>query len=260
MSSASRGRGGRNPRDMPRDQQVSRKVSWLLRHGAEKEGLKLAKGGWVNVQEALDTPSLRKLNITFQELKDIVATNDKQRFSLIPATSLPSGSSTPVPSTIPEETDQQSDSPSDYLIRANQGHSLAVDATDLLTPITVEAGNVPSVCVHGTNDAAWKLILQSGGLRKMGRNHVHFAAGLPSSFTKPPASDSPEAAQPPVISGMRNSSTVLIYVDVRKALDAGIKFWKSENGVILTEGNEKGVLEAKFFEKVKAGEGDEERV
>ena len=47
------GRGGRNPRDMPRDVQVSRKVSWLLRHGAEQEGLKLGKGGYVGVAEAV---------------------------------------------------------------------------------------------------------------------------------------------------------------------------------------------------------------
>ena len=47
------GRGGRNPRDMPRDQQVSRKVSWLLRHGAGQEGLKLGKGGYVGVQDAV---------------------------------------------------------------------------------------------------------------------------------------------------------------------------------------------------------------
>lgn len=47
------GRGGRNPKDMPREQQVSRKVSWLLRHGAESEGLKLGKGGYVNVGDAV---------------------------------------------------------------------------------------------------------------------------------------------------------------------------------------------------------------
>jgi 2'-phosphotransferase len=52
MSSAGR-RGGRNPKDLPRDQQVSRKVSWLLRHGAGQEGLTLGKGGYVNVGDAV---------------------------------------------------------------------------------------------------------------------------------------------------------------------------------------------------------------
>lgn len=50
--------------------------------------------------------------------------------------------------------------------------------------------------------------------------------------------------------GMRTSSRILIYVDVAKALDAGIKFWLSDNGVVLTEGNDDGHLPVEFFEKV----------
>lgn len=59
--------------------------------------------------------------------------------------------------------------------------------------------------------------------------------------------------QPPVISGMRNTSRVLIYVDLRKALAAGVPFWRSANGVVLTEGDgEKGgVLGLEFFERVE---------
>jgi 2'-phosphotransferase len=49
---------------------------------------------------------------------------------------------------------------------------------------------------------------------------------------------------------MRHSAKILIYIDVQKALDAGIKFWLSENGVVLTEGDERGFLMQKFFEKV----------
>ena len=43
-----RGRGRDN---LPRNVQISKKLSWLLRHGAEKEGIKLGAGGYVNVQE-----------------------------------------------------------------------------------------------------------------------------------------------------------------------------------------------------------------
>jgi len=53
MARGGRGGGNRNPANQPRDVQVSRKVSWLLRHGASQEGLKLGKGGYVNVQEAV---------------------------------------------------------------------------------------------------------------------------------------------------------------------------------------------------------------
>lgn len=50
--------------------------------------------------------------------------------------------------------------------------------------------------------------------------------------------------------GMRTSSQVLIYIDVPKALEAGIKFWLSDNGVVLTEGDVQGLLSKKFFSKV----------
>ncbi len=38
---------------MPRSVQVSKKLSWLLRHGAEKEGLKLDKSGYASVQDVV---------------------------------------------------------------------------------------------------------------------------------------------------------------------------------------------------------------
>lgn len=46
-----RGRGGGGP--VSREVMLSKKLSWLLRHGAEKEGLKLGHGGYVNLQEVV---------------------------------------------------------------------------------------------------------------------------------------------------------------------------------------------------------------
>jgi RNA:NAD 2'-phosphotransferase (TPT1/KptA family) len=53
MGRGGHGGGSRNPANQSRDVQVSRKISWLLRHGAQSEGLKLGKGGYVNVQDAV---------------------------------------------------------------------------------------------------------------------------------------------------------------------------------------------------------------
>ena len=99
----------------------------------------------------------------------------------------------------------------------------------------------------------------------MGRNHIHFASGLPAGFTPFSNSTPGETAEggekeatAPVISGMRKNSSVLVYVDIDAALAAGIKFFLSENGVILTEGDEKGLLSYEFFKRVesrKAGGG-----
>jgi 2'-phosphotransferase len=152
----------------------------------------------------------------------------------------------------------ESDDPADFLIRANQGHSIKVDVEGLLTPITVAAGNVPETVVHGTDESAWRLILKSGGLRRMGRNHIHFASGLPAGF-KSLAIDSASAEEKeaaPVISGMRKNSSVLVYIDIQAAIEAGINFYISENGVILTEGNEQGFLSYEFFKRVESRKKD----
>lgn len=50
---------------------------------------------------------------------------------------------------------------------------------------------------------------------------------------------------------MRNSAQVWIYIDVQKALDAGIAFFLSENGVVLTEGDERGFLSPEYFLRVE---------
>lgn len=152
----------------------------------------------------------------------------------------------------------ESDDPADYLIRANQGHSIKLDNEGLLVPITTEAGNVPDVVVHGTDERSWDLILKSGGLRRMGRNHIHFASGLPAGFKslQSGSASTEEKEAAPVISGMRKSSSVLVYVDINAALAAGIKFFLSENGVILTEGNEQGCLPYEFFKRVESRKKD----
>lgn len=133
--------------------------------------------------------------------------------------------------------------PSNFLIRATQGHSIkTVDAASFLEPLSLsDESKLPDTVVHGTFHATWPAILQSGGLRCMGRNHVHFATG-PSleSVLAVNAEDAARSKPKPddsrVISGMRRDAQVLIYIDVRKALKAGVPFWRSENGVILSEG------------------------
>ncbi len=161
-----------------------------------------------------------------------------------------------------------------YLIRAAQGHSLAIASENLLTPITAGDADCPEKVVHGTSMAAWKSILQIGGLKKMGRQHIHFATGLPkaskaggpgsgfNTVTDEPTDSIPEdnSAEPAqkVISGMRKNAVVMVWVDVRRSMqEGGLKWWKSENGVVLTEGNEEGKVGLKWVVRVeKRGTGE----
>lgn len=66
----------------------------------------------------------------------------------------------------------------------------------------------------------------------MNRNHIHLAQGVPGDA---------------VISGMRNSSQILIYIDLSAALAAGLKFFLSANGVVLCE----GPIGPQFFARVE---------
>lgn len=75
---------------------LSKALSWVLRHGIAKKGLTMTSDGYVLWDD------LAKLNefskYTFDDIKNVVETNDKKRFAL-------------------QEKDGQ------WFIRANQGHS-----------------------------------------------------------------------------------------------------------------------------------------
>ncbi|KAI3800460.1 hypothetical protein L1987_28551 [Smallanthus sonchifolius] len=123
----------------------------------------------------------------------------------------------------------------ELLIRANQGHTVKLVETESLLKPILSAEEFP-VCVHGTYKKNLKSILESG-LKRMQRLHVHFACGLPTDGE--------------VISGMRRDINILIFLDVRKALQGGMKLYISENKVILTEGFD-GVVPVEYFEKIES--------
>ncbi|PBP28657.1 hypothetical protein BUE80_DR000367 [Diplocarpon rosae] len=237
-----RGKGGRGGRggkrgggvrgEMSREVLVSKALSRLLRHAAVEAGLKLDAEGFASVEQVMKWPRLKSFQITFDDIKTAVSDNAKQRFSMKPNPSL---------KTPPSLT---SNNPSDWVIRANQGHSIGIDPASLLVPITLEAGNVPDVVVHGTYFAFYQSILESGGLKKMSRDHIHFSTGLPEDKRG-------------VISGMRNDAEILIYVNIKQSLeDSNVLWWLSENGVVLTEGDENGVLGTKYWKRVEGRKAD----
>ncbi|MBD2101906.1 RNA 2'-phosphotransferase [Leptolyngbya sp. FACHB-261] len=124
----------------PRLIKISRYLSKHLRHQPEALGLTLAPGGWASVEQLLAACAQHHFPITYSELENVVATDDKQRFSFDATRSL---------------------------IRANQGHSIPVDFQ--LEPVVP-----PALLYHGTGASSVKPILRSG-LYKMSRHHVHLS-------------------------------------------------------------------------------------
>ncbi|KUJ21040.1 uncharacterized protein LY89DRAFT_577171 [Mollisia scopiformis] len=216
---------------MNREVAISKALSKLLRHAAEEAGLKLDAEGYTPLDQVLKWQRLQSLQPTFEDIRTAVTDNAKQRFSMKLNPSL----NTP--------PDPASENPSDWVIRANQGHSIAIDSAALLIPITIEAGNVPDIVVHGTYYAFYQPILASGGLKKMSRNHIHFSTGLPED-------------KGGVISGMRKDAELLIYIDIQKSLQDKTLWWISDNGVILTEGDENGLVLTKYWKKAEGRRQD----
>ncbi|WP_420320860.1 RNA 2'-phosphotransferase [Flagellimonas sp.] len=118
--------------------QISKFLSLVLRHQPEKVGLMLDPRGWANVSDILEKSELK---FTFQQLEEIVETNDKQRFCF--------------------NQDKTK-------IRANQGHSLKTVDLDLRPKVP------PVFLYHGTIAKFIPQIEQSG-LKKMSRQHVHMS-------------------------------------------------------------------------------------
>lgn len=52
------------------------------------------------------------------------------------------------------------------------------------------------------------------------------------------------------MSGMRHDAELVVELDVEASLRDGIKWWKSDNGVVLTEGDGNGLLSCKYFKMV----------
>lgn len=197
---------------------------------------------------------LKSLKPSLAEIQKVERDNAKKRFTLKPAAG----------------ADETATDPRDWLIRANQGHSIEVASEALHTPLTLDDANVPAIVVHGTYFAFWPAIVAAGGLKRMGRTHVHFGTGLPGGDNgKAPVhsaqdeeqateeADAPEEQQqqqqqPKVISGMRADAEVLIFVDVEASLRNGdMTWWLSSNGVVLTAGDADGVVPLKYFREVR---------
>ena len=65
-------------KDSP-DVMISKKLSYLLRHGAEKAKLSMDTAGYVPLEEIME---LLDKNVTVEKIESIVNNNDKKRFEI----------------------------------------------------------------------------------------------------------------------------------------------------------------------------------
>lgn len=163
---------------------TSKFLSLVLRHKPELIGITLDSGGWVSVSELLRACQEHGHPLTLAELREVVASNDKQRFSL--------------------SEDVQ-------MIRANQGHSISVE-------LGYNAAIPPDILYHGTVEKFLAHIREEG-LTKGTRHHVHLSSDLETARRV----------------GLRRGKPIIIKVESGRMHRNGQQFFRSENGVWLTE-------------------------
>ncbi|CAH9082250.1 unnamed protein product [Cuscuta europaea] len=161
----------------------------ILRHMASELNLKMRSDGFVKVQDLL------KLHLkTFANIPLKLHTVDDMKEA------------------VRKDNKQRLsllEESGELWVRANQGHSIKMVETESLLKPIISADEVP-VCVHGTYKKDMQSILEQG-LKRMRRLHVHFSCGLPTDGG--------------VISGMRRDVNMLIFLDVKKALQGARKVW-----------------------------------
>ena len=122
---------------------ASKFLSLVLRHKPDEIELVLDNEGWANVGVLLEKLNLNNLNISFEDLKEIVELNDKKRFAFS----------------------------NDFSkIRANQGHSFEVD-------LKFKSVTPPDILYHGTAEKNITSILEKGILKRE-RNYVHLSTDI----------------------------------------------------------------------------------
>ena len=122
---------------------TSKFLSMILRHSPQTIGLQLDENGWADVAELITKSAKHRQHFTKEELEEIVAQNDKQRFAFNDAHTK---------------------------IRASQGHSIDVE-------LNLAAQQPPEFLYHGTI-AKFIDSIKKEGLQKMSRQHVHLSKDM----------------------------------------------------------------------------------
>ena len=157
-------------------------ISLILRHKPESIGISLNEHGWADVSELISGICKSGKFIDMSILERIVAENGKQRYSF---------------------------NADCTKIRANQGHSIAVD-------IELPAANPPDILYHGTASRFLDSIREKG-IIKQSRQYVHLSSDIKTALDV----------------GKRHGKAVVLPIDTKKMLEDGSVFYLLVNKVWL---------------------------
>ena len=160
---------------------ASKFMAYVLRHDPGSIGLTLGDGGWVPVDELVAAATRHGRRLDTAMIERVLTAPGKRRY----------------------ET-------RDGLIRAAQGHSVAID-------LGLEPRQPPPVLYHGTV-ARFLDSIFADGLRRGSRTHVHLSADQETATAV----------------GARRGRPVVLVVDSAAMSAGGHEFFQAANGVWLT--------------------------
>lgn len=163
---------------------TSKFLSLVLRHRPETIGIRLDPQGWVDISQLISAANQSGKYLTRSLLERVVKENDKRRFAI---------------------------SDDGQRIRANQGHSVAVD-------LGLTAVEPPERLYHGTVIRFLDSIHRHG-LVSGNRQHVHLSPDIKTASKV----------------GLRRGRPVILVIDSQRMWKDGFEFYCSENGIWLTE-------------------------
>lgn len=170
-------------------EKTSKYFSYLLHHNPDDIGLEIDVLGWVSIASLIARST--EVQLTRELVEIVVETSDKQRFAI---------------------------SDDGEMIRANQGHSIAVD-------LQLEAQPPPQVLFHGTASRFLKSIADEG-LTKQNRHYVHLTESI--SVAK--------------AVGSRYGKGAILKIDSTKLFEDGFEFYQTANKVWLVDHVPSGYL------------------
>jgi len=166
------------------ENQLSRFLSLVLRHDPGSIGLQLDENGWAKLTDLIACMKTHGKRVDDAMILRVVETSDKQRFRL---------------------------SDDGLSIRANQGHSIAID-------LKLEEMDPPQWLYHGTAVKSMPAIVREG-LRKQSRQHVHLSVDRETAKKV----------------GSRHGKPVVLEIAAQLMAQHGYRFYRAENGVWLTD-------------------------
>lgn len=132
---------------MGKTEKLSVFISLVLRHNPDAAHITVDEHGWADVGELLAGINDTGREINMEILEEIVATDNKQRYSF---------------------------NQDKTLIRANQGHSIPVD-------VELKEQEPPEFLYHGTA-ARFLDAIESEGLKPMSRLYVHLSKDIETAL------------------------------------------------------------------------------